>query len=238
MKKAKGIGRVSGLFFIAIIFVISVINVQAATTTYELNYVVSGDQPAGTAPWLSATFDDSYGGANTVLITMNGLNLSGSENVTEWYFNFDDALDVSQLSFVEVGTSGVSPINVTTEMNSFKADGDGYFDIMFDFPPPPGNDPNRFNSTNNTVSYAVTYSSAISVWDFNFDSDLGGGQGIYKTAAHVQSIECPDPLNCPTGSTSGWLGATNIVPEPVSSTLFLVGAATLGFRRFRKKFKA
>lgn len=28
-----------------------------------------------------------------------------------------------------------------------------------------------------------------------------------------------------------------IVPEPISSTLFLVGGATLGFRRFRKKFK-
>ncbi len=28
-----------------------------------------------------------------------------------------------------------------------------------------------------------------------------------------------------------------VVPEPVSSTLFVVGAATLGFRRFRKHFK-
>jgi hypothetical protein len=28
-----------------------------------------------------------------------------------------------------------------------------------------------------------------------------------------------------------------IIPEPVSSTLFIVGGATLGFRRFRKKFK-
>jgi len=28
-----------------------------------------------------------------------------------------------------------------------------------------------------------------------------------------------------------------IVPEPISSTLFLVGGATLGFRRFRKKFR-
>ncbi len=27
-----------------------------------------------------------------------------------------------------------------------------------------------------------------------------------------------------------------VVPEPVSSTLFIVGGATLGFRRFRKKF--
>lgn len=28
-----------------------------------------------------------------------------------------------------------------------------------------------------------------------------------------------------------------VVPEPISSTLFLVGGATLGFRHFRKKFK-
>lgn len=28
----------------------------------------------------------------------------------------------------------------------------------------------------------------------------------------------------------------NVVPEPISSTLFIVGGATLGFRRFRKKF--
>jgi hypothetical protein len=28
-----------------------------------------------------------------------------------------------------------------------------------------------------------------------------------------------------------------VVPEPISSTLFIVGGATLGFRQFRKKFK-
>ncbi len=29
----------------------------------------------------------------------------------------------------------------------------------------------------------------------------------------------------------------SVVPEPVSSTLFIIGGATLGFRRFRKNFK-
>ncbi len=33
------------------------------------------------------------------------------------------------------------------------------------------------------------------------------------------------------------IGPMAVAPEPVSSTLFFVGAATLGFRRFRKKMK-
>jgi hypothetical protein len=37
--------------------------------------------------------------------------------------------------------------------------------------------------------------------------------------------------------TGDWDGRYNVVPEPISSTLFIVGGATLGLRRFRKKFK-
>jgi hypothetical protein len=32
-------------------------------------------------------------------------------------------------------------------------------------------------------------------------------------------------------------GTVNIVPEPISSALFVVGGVTLGFRRFRKNRK-
>ena len=42
-----------------------------------------------------------------------------------------------------------------------------------------------------------------------------------------------------TADSSGAFTVTStpIVPEPVSSSLFIIGAVTLGFRRFRKKFK-
>ena len=43
------------------------------------------------------------------------------------------------------------------------------------------------------------------------------------------------PIDYNLDGESAW--AVRVVPEPISSTLFIVGGATLGFRRFRKKFK-
>jgi hypothetical protein len=40
-----------------------------------------------------------------------------------------------------------------------------------------------------------------------------------------------------TGDISMNFNGASVVPEPVSSTLFIVGGATLGFRRFRKKYR-
>ena len=38
-----------------------------------------------------------------------------------------------------------------------------------------------------------------------------------------------------SGTTQSLRGIFAVVPEPVSSTLFIIGGATLGFRRFWKK---
>jgi hypothetical protein len=198
------------------------LSAQATTLTFGLDYEFSGaTPPEGTAPWITATFDDSYGGLNTVLLTMSADNLIDNEFIGEWLFNFDDSFDVTQLSFTPVG--GTPDYDIYTGIDAYKADGDGYFDIRFDFPPPPGNSPNKFTA-GETVVYDITYISSIDVYAFDFLSAPGGGQGTYYFAAHIQGIGIDD-------EDSGWIGTP--VPEP--STVLLVGTGLLGMIAFGRK---
>jgi len=201
---------------------------QATTLTFGLDYEFSGaTEPEGTAPWITATLNDSFGGADTVRLFMDTNNLVGNEFVGEWLLNFNDSLDVTKLSFTVVGTPGSTP-NINTGKNAFKADGDGYFDIQFDFPPPPGALVKKFTA-GETVVYDITYTSAIDVLAFNYGSAPGGGAGTFLSAAHVQGIG-------PSDDDSGWIGTP--VPEPATMLLFgsgLVVIAVSGKKRFKKR---
>jgi hypothetical protein len=193
---------------------------QGATLTLGLDFEFSaGTPPAGTAPWITATFDDSFGGPNTVRLFLTAPNLVGTENVKEWNFNFDPSLDPTLLSFSVVGVPGSVPNAINTGVDAFQADGDGMYDIQFDFPPPPGSFAARF-TTGETVVYDLTYISPISASSFNFFSTPGGGQGTFLSAAHIQMIGA--------GSDSGWIG---VVPEPSTASLFALGLAALALRR-------
>src|SRR5688500_8097342 len=65
---------------------------HAAVVTYNLDVEFSGaTAPSGPAPWATASFDDSYGGPNTVRLTMTTGGLTGSEFLSGWYFNLDPA---------------------------------------------------------------------------------------------------------------------------------------------------
>ena len=108
---------------------------QATMLTFDHNIEFSGaTAPAGTSPWITATFDDSFGGANTVRLTMSATNLVGTEFIDDWLFNFDTSLNLASLNFAYI--SGQAANNVNTGVDAFQADGDGKFDIEFDFPPP------------------------------------------------------------------------------------------------------
>ncbi len=199
----------------------------SAQLTFPLDVEFSGGaDPLGPTPWLSITFDDSFGGATDVRITIDALNLAGSEFASGVYVNFDSALDPTLLSFVAVDNSDSVP-TISTGIDAFKADGDGFFDILFDFPTSSGAE---FGS-GESVIYDISYTAAIAESSFDFDSAPGGGNGTFKAAAHVQSIG--------TGGESGWIGSTGaLVPEPNSALLLVSGLLGLAFAGSRRRVRS
>lgn len=196
---------------------------QASTVTFNYSAIISGDTPAGTSPWIKATFDDG-GGTGTVNLTITTSGLTGSENVTGMYFNLDPALNPTSLSFsfTALGSTGPAATSIQTTAaeppsSAFKADGDGLYDILFNFPTGSG-----FNA-NETVKYSITGIASLTASSFNFLSACGNpscsGPGNYYAAAKVQ--------NTPGPTGSSWI-ASNVGVVPIPAAVWLFGSGLLG----------
>lgn len=217
------------ILFFSIAFFAGSARSETVRFPLDLQYTDGGRDPASSSlPWITATFEDSASDLNTVRLTMAADNLTASEYISQWYFNFDPALDVSRLSFTAYDISSIPTFDISNDIvtgaDSYKAGGDGYFDIMIDLPTSNAKGGDRRFINSEEVILDFTYDSPITASSFNFISN--GGQPFH-TAAHVQSIGPNDD--------SGWIANTTVVPEPVSVSLFIAGGATLGFRRFRKR---
>jgi hypothetical protein len=187
----------------------------------------NGTAPTGATPWGTVNLTDTGKG---VLVTFDvGNNNIGK--LSEWYLNYDPTKDVSKLRFTAVNTWDVLAWGADTGVNAFKADGDGTYDIRFQFS-------TVFNSfsTGDTLSFLVTSKDGadLNPDDFNFVS-VGGAKGSFHTAAHV--------LDLFGTCGSGWVGDptsssnTDGVPDGFwTVTLLGMGIVTIEFlrRKFRK----
>src|SRR3954465_5380765 len=100
---------------------------------YDFSHAFSGSPPGSPGtPWVQAQFIDISPG--TVQLTVSNLNLTGNENVDQLYFNLAPTLDPTKLNFTHVSDSGGFDLPTFTRgVDSFKADGDGKYDILLNF---------------------------------------------------------------------------------------------------------
>jgi len=107
--------------------------VSATIVSLDFSVIFEGPGvPTNPPPWINATFDDG-GTPGTVDLTISAPGLNGNpEKISGLYFNLDPVLDPTQLLFsVPTVISGAfeDPL-ISLGVDSFKADGDGLFDIF------------------------------------------------------------------------------------------------------------
>jgi hypothetical protein len=191
--------------------------------------VFSGTPPAATAPWVDAYFFDVAPG--TVLLTISNAALSSVEKLTEFYINLDPTKDPTSLNFTSLGSSGgFSLPTIDQGVDGFKADGDGKYDVRFNFGQPPAS---AFTS-GEYITYQISGISGLVAADFIYLSMPAGGHGPFYAAGHVQGIDASNVTD--EGSLSGWIAPSEYtelppIPEPGSASILALAAGIL-FRRY------
>ena len=181
----------------------------ATTVTFDLGNNFPPPLPAGSAPWLTATFDD-HGTPGSVTLMMSAVGLTspnfvdGAADTTTpglggWYFNFNPSKDVTSLAFAFGAGSGNDANNVYTGANTYQADGGGWYDIRFQWG---SSTANQFKQ-GDTATYTITAPGLVAT-DFDFISSSPNiANGQFYSAARVQGI-VPTP---PSTDTLGFVGA-------------------------------
>ena len=226
----RGLGGVGKLLAVVLVAA-GVAWLPTGAEAISVDFIFSGDQPGNTGPWGTVTFTDA-GGGNT-LVTMSALGgatgLAAGEFITFWGVNTSDtSFTVGSLTNVVGSATGtITTCFATCGDAQFKADGDGFYNIVVSFET--ANNSGRLTG-GETVSFLVT---GAAVGTFSPLSAPGGGAGTYNTAIHIQGIATGCSAWAGNSTSTGKVGdgigdACGSVPEPGGLALALSGLVSVG----------
>jgi hypothetical protein len=190
----------------------------------------------GATPYMTAEFTDA--GANTVSLTVTPhlyppIGLPSGAKIDQLYFNVVSAPSTLSVVFNSASSPGVgTPTSSYTQAQTFKADGDGWFNIFINFP----TGGSSAFSPGETAVFTLT-GTGITANSFNRYSLGPSNWGPFLAAAHVNAVNAGDStwLYAEVGPPTG--GGPPVVPLPAAAwagltTLGMIGG--LGWIRRRR----
>lgn len=235
MKAVWSAIRVGGSCFTLATMLLCPGRINASGILFQFDTAFPSDpNPAGTGPWIDAYFQDVSSG--TVLLTITNVQLAAGEFVGGAgnganggvFFNLNPSLNATNLIFTPNGSSGsFTAPTIATGTDGFQADGDGKYDIQFDFATA---NSGRFTG-GDSVTYTITGISTLTAADFAYLSAPAGGSGPFYAAAHVQGL---------SGGNSTWIEPYQVtvipVPEPAPVALLAMSIGLWGVRGYFRRF--
>ena len=215
------------LKLIAILAFAATTQASHADVSFNLDTVINGDTPSGSAPWLTATFTTISGG---VLVALDNNMASGSgQYITDLLFNTSISNPTSLVfspspSFLGPYTSLSTSTTQSLAGNPTNLQA-GLFNIDMGF--------GSLFPGGTSVVFEIL-GTGLTENSFNvLSADGTGNPGGWLMAAEVQGIPIPGS----TGTTSGSIGYTNVsaVPEPEVYAMMGIGILLMGFVVHRRR---
>ena len=185
----------------------------ADTVTFNLNTKFDLDNAGPSVIGPTAVFTDV--GANEVELTLSFPNSDTSLKAFGWYFNFTGNLSALSIEH----DSGLNTLTSGIQSNAFKADGDGFFDIVLGFE----SGGSGIFSPGDAATFTLSGTS-MTAHSFNAPSAPGGGNGTWNAAVHIGGFTTPRNYSVWQGDSAPTIQIVAVpLPTAVWGGLALMG---------------